>query len=121
MKRRIPIVALAGGLPACVALSAFAQDGHHGAGHDLWHRDFYAKLKRNDGEGACCSETDCRPTRSRVAGGRYEVLVDNRWVVVPEDRVNAEIAPDAGTHVCAPKQTGHNVDVLFCVILPPGG
>ena len=115
------IAPLAGALAALLSAPAVAQDGHHGAGHDRWHRDFYAKLKRNDGQGACCNDTDCRPTRSRVAGGRYEVRVDNEWVPVPDEAINAEIAPDGGAHVCAPKQLGHNRGVLYCVILPPEG
>jgi hypothetical protein len=121
MRRRIFNGPLAGALAALLAVPAFAQDGHHGDGHDTWHRDFYAKLKRNDGEGPCCNNTDCRPTQSRAAGSHYEVKVDNQWVVVPDSAINAEIAPDGGAHVCAPKQMGHNRGVLYCVILPPGG
>src|SRR5262245_16036359 len=102
MRRRMRIAPLAGALAALLSAPAFAQDGHHGAGHDRWHRDFYAKLKRNDGQGACCNDTDCRPTRSRVADGRYEVKVDNVWVPVPDEANKAQIAPARGAHAYRP-------------------
>ena len=121
MTRRMIIVSL--GVALLISLSSFAlaQDGHYAAGHAIWHRDFYAKLKRNDGGGPCCNDSDCRPTRSRRVNGRYEVKVDGQWIAVPADKINSVIAPDAGAHVCAPEQIGHHKDLLFCVILPPEG
>jgi hypothetical protein len=50
---------------------------------DEWHRDFYASLRRNDGQGPCCSLTDCRPTQSRMVGDHYEVKLDGEWMQVP--------------------------------------
>ena len=121
MTRRMIMMPLACVLCTSLFSCAFAQDGHHGDGHNKWHRDFYAKLKRNDGEGPCCNDSDCRPSRSRVVGGHYEVKVDNEWIPVPDYVINDVIAPDGGAHVCAPKQMGRNRGVLFCVILPPEG
>src|SRR5262249_55468564 len=121
MTRRMIIVSL--GVALLISLSSFAlaQDGHYAAGHALWHRDFYAKLKRNDGGGPCCNNSDCRPTQSRKANGSYEVTVDGAWISVPEDTINRAIAPDGGTHVCAPQQVGHHKGLLWCVILPAEG
>ena len=119
MKRRTFIAALGGTLILCV--SAAAQDGYHGVGHDEWHQEFYAKLRRNDGGGPCCGMMDCRPTQSRKVRGYYEVKVDGEWIPVPEDKIINVIAPDSGAHVCAPKQKGGNKGELFCVILPPEG
>jgi hypothetical protein len=48
MKRRTFIAALGGTLFLCV--SAAAQDGYHGVGHDEWHPDFYAKLRGTTAE-----------------------------------------------------------------------
>jgi hypothetical protein len=126
------IIALGGTLSLVFCLGAAAQDagpvqdigpqvGYYGAGHDIWHQDFYAKLRRNDGGGSCCNLMDCRPTQSRKVSGSYEVKVDNEWIPVPEDRINNVIAPDGGAHVCAPEQIGHHKGELFCVILPPEG
>jgi hypothetical protein len=51
-----------------VSVSAAAQEGYYGVGHDKWHQGFYSKLKRNDGQGSCCNLMDCRPTQSRMVG-----------------------------------------------------
>lgn len=45
MNRRAFIAALGIGLSVFLYLGAAAQDGYHGAGHDRWHQDFYAKLR----------------------------------------------------------------------------
>src|SRR5262245_45758796 len=60
-------------------VSAAAQEGYYGVGHDKWHQGFYSKLKRNDGQGSCCNLMDCRPTQSRMVGDHYEVKVDGAW------------------------------------------
>jgi hypothetical protein len=92
--------------------------GHYGVGHEKWHREFYSKLKRNDGS-PCCSNYDCRPTKSRWVRDHYEVEVEGRWTVVPWDIIKPEIAPDSGAHVCASPETDGFMASLFCVILPP--
>ena len=115
---RIAIVCFAS-MFLCVR--AAAQEGHYGVGHDRWHKDFYLKLDRNDGKGTCCNLVDCRPTQSRMVGDHYEVQVDGEWTPVPNDKINNVVAPDGGAHVCAPRQTGPNKGVLFCVVLPPEG
>jgi hypothetical protein len=121
MRRREFIAAFGGAFSVFLCLRATAQDGYHGAGHDRWHQEFYAKLRRNDGQGPCCGLTDCRPTQSRMIGDHYEVKVDGEWIPVPNDKINDVVAPDGGAHVCAPEQIGRNKGVLFCVILPPEG
>jgi hypothetical protein len=98
---------------------AYAQDGQHGHGHDAWHAQFYAKLLRNDTKTSCCNMSDCRPTMSRMSGDHYEVLVDGEWTPVPQRTIQNITAPDAGAHVCAPKQQGSGKGVLYCVVLPP--
>jgi hypothetical protein len=58
---------------------------------------------------------------SRMVGDHYEVKVEGAWTPVPYDKINNVVAPDGGAHVCAPKQVGPNMGVLFCVILPSEG
>jgi len=106
---------------AAVALStlSFAQDGHHGAGHDAWHENFYSTLIRKDTKTSCCNLLDCRPTESRMVGDHYEVKVDGDWLPVPKEAIQNVTAPDGGTHVCAPRQSGRNKGTIYCVVLPP--
>ena len=115
------LIAMLGGVFSMfLGLCAAAQDGHYGVDHDKWHHEFYATLKRKDGSRMpCCSQNDCRPTQSRMVGNHYEVKVDGRWLSVPEDTIIDVVAPDGGTHVCAPKQDDYTRGLLFCVILPP--
>src|SRR5712671_4237242 len=121
VRRREFITLLGGALSAFHCVSASAQEGYYGAGHDKWHQGFYSTLKRNDGQGSCCNLMDCRPTQSRMVGDHYEVKVDGEWMRVPSDKINNVVAPDGGAHVCAPRQVGPNKGVLFCVILPSEG
>jgi hypothetical protein len=104
---------LGGGVSLLFCVSAAAQEGYYGAGHDKWHQ--------GDGRGSCCNLMDCRPTQSRMVGDHYEVKVDGIWTPVPYDKINNVVAPDGGAHVCAPRQVGPNKAVLFCVVLPSEG
>ena len=69
--RREFILLLGGALSAFHCVSASAQEGYYGAGHDKWHQGFYSNLKRNDGQGSCCNLMDCRPTQSRMVGDHF--------------------------------------------------
>jgi hypothetical protein len=106
-----------------VAAGAPAQDhrGHHGAGHEDWHEQFYSRLMRKDTRTSCCSLADCTPTQSRTRDGAYEVLVDGEWTRVPAETILAVAAPDGGAHVCFPQQPNgyYPKGTLFCVVLPP--
>jgi hypothetical protein len=51
MKRRAFITLLGGAVSLFLYLSAAAQEGYYGEGHDRWHMEFYLKLDRNDGKG----------------------------------------------------------------------
>jgi hypothetical protein len=51
LKRSDFITLIGGGVSVCLCVSAAAQEGYYGVDHGKWHRDFYSKLKRNDGQG----------------------------------------------------------------------
>lgn len=94
--------------------------------HDTFHH-WYRGLKSPEGEG-CCNERDCHPVASRYTaegpGGGWvlEILIRNRWVKVPEDRILSVSSPDGGVHACysdpAPFMTEINPGlVIRCVIV----
>src|SRR5919108_4322563 len=84
--RRNCITLLGSAVSLFLCINASAQEGYYGVGHDKWHQGFYSKLKRNDGQGSCCSLMDCRPTQSRMVDDHYEVKVDGTWTPVPYDK-----------------------------------
>lgn len=56
---------------------------------------WYRSLKSPYTGGSCCSEADCRPVVSRMAGDHYEAFIDRRtfgdeapddWLPVPDKR-----------------------------------
>src|SRR5262249_16055952 len=120
MRRREFITLLGSGVSVFLCVSATAQEGYYGVGHDKWHQGFYSQLRRNDG-GSCCNLMDCRPTQSRIVGDHYEVKLAVVWTAGRYNKINKLVARDGGAHVCAPRQVGHNRGVLFCVVLPSEG
>jgi hypothetical protein len=81
--KRECITLLGSAVSVFLCVSAAAQEGYYGVGHDKWHQGFYSTLKRNDGGGSCCNLMDCRPTQSRIVGDHYEVKVDGVWTPWP--------------------------------------
>jgi hypothetical protein len=73
--RRDCITLLGSAVSAFLCVSAAAQEGYYGVGHDKWHEGFYSKLRRNDGQGSCCNLMDCRPTQIRTVGNATK----SRW------------------------------------------
>jgi hypothetical protein len=118
--RREFITLLGGVVSVFLCVSAAAQEGYYGVGHDKWHQGFYSKLKRNDGQGSCCNLMDCRPTQSRMVGDHYEVKVDGAWTPVPYDKINNVVAPDGGADSASGHPVRANV-VSISSILPLAG
>lgn len=48
---------------------------------------WFRSLQAPDTGRSCCSITDCRPTEARTRGDHYEVLIEDRWLVVPPEKV----------------------------------
>lgn len=50
---------------------------------------WYRSLQRPDVIGGCCDVSDCRPVESRTSddGQAYEILIDHRWLRVPEEKI----------------------------------
>jgi hypothetical protein len=119
----IPIFKLLLCAIALIAASLFSApaypQGAHGDGHDKLHH-WYQSLRDQHGV-SCCSGVDCRPTQSRAAAGRTEVMVDGAWTPVPPEKILDKASPDLGSHVCSPLQpSAYPKGHIFCVVLGSG-
>ena len=95
----------------------------------LQAHDIYSDLVDAAGK-SCCDDRDCRPVPYRMTAGRVKMLVDERWIDVPEDTIQYRALPDdagetGGGHWCGFALTPLNVDdvepvyTTRCAILPP--
>jgi hypothetical protein len=83
--------------------------------------DIYGTLTSRQGI-SCCGGHDCRPAHYRITANGVEMLVEGRWIVVPDETVNyltlsGDTGETGGGHWC-----GFTHDfkfVTFCTILPP--
>lgn len=87
----------------------------------LQAHDIYTGVRDRYGV-TCCDERDCRPTPYRMTPAGVEMLVDGRWMVVPDYAIQYRTLPGdsgetAGGHWCGFYQGGRIV--THCVILPP--
>ena len=48
---------------------------------------WFQGLQAPDTGRSCCSIADCRPTEARTRGDHYEVLIEDKWLVVPPQRI----------------------------------
>ncbi len=117
MRQHVLTVALGTAISVLFYLSAVAQEGYFGVGHDKFHSSFYDHLLRKDGS-SCCNHVFCRPTQSGMVDDHYEVKVNGQWMLVRKDKILNVVAPDGGAHVCAADGIEAD-DVIYRVILPP--
>ena len=109
--------AIAMAMGVFMAVPGFAQDGHRGHGHHgqghAENHDWYKQLKQPGTGYSCCNgdqraanglvvEGDCRPTRAYQGDdGRWQAMINGRWVPVPPRVVLQRLAPDGRSHICA--------------------
>ncbi len=48
--------------------------------------DIYTTLKDRFG-GSCCNEHDCRPAHYRITAAGVQMLVREKWIVVPDETI----------------------------------
>ena len=86
--------------------------------------DIYSHLLDTVG-GSCCDSRDCRPARYRLRDGGVQMLVDGRWIAVPEDKIQYLALPgdtgeSGGGHWCgSTTETDLSIVVTRCAFLPP--
>ena len=79
-----------------------AQSGDWGDGHAEMHSIYQSWHNRENY--SCCNNSDCRPTRAyKDDDGRWRVLADGQWVIVPPYAILDIASPDGRSHVCMAK------------------
>lgn len=79
MKRLLAVSAL-------VAVAGTAL-GRPQPGADMTFAPWFESLRQPGTGMSCCSIADCRQTDFRIAGNRYEALVDGEWRTVPPETI----------------------------------
>jgi len=81
--------------------------------------DIYTNLKDEVGA-SCCNDNDCRPAPYRTSSAGVQMLVDRRWIVVPNHSIQyrtleGDTGETAGGHWCGKME----FSVTYCAVLPP--
>ena len=62
---------------------------------------WFQSLKQPGSGMSCCSIADCRQVEYRTSGGHYEALIQEQWMMVPDDKVlQHQINPTGHGVVC---------------------
>ena len=90
--------------------------------------DIYSHLMDEVGA-SCCDDQDCRPALYRVSASGVQMLVDQRWIDVPDERIPYRaLLGDTGEtgrgHWCGSTYkpdfgTPTTVYMTKCAVLPP--
>lgn len=98
-----------------IAVAAFAQPP---AGTDPGSptSQWYRSLKQPGNGVSCCDRADCREYSSRTSGAHWQVLLDNKWVDVPDSVVLRRDNPTGRAVACI---LGSAADPLFLCFVPP--
>lgn len=76
---------------------------------------WFRSLKAPNGTD-CCTVADCRLATHRLTKEGYEVMIQNKWIAVPWERVLRRIDnPTGEAVVCAPRGT----TLILCFVRPP--
>jgi hypothetical protein len=94
----------------------------------LQAHDIYSHLRDEVGA-SCCDDQDCRPALYRVSASGVQMLVDQRWIDVPDERIQyrallGDTGETGGGHWCGStyKPDFGNPNAVYltkCAVLPP--
>jgi hypothetical protein len=94
----------------------------------LQAHDIYSHLRDEVGA-SCCDDQDCRPALYRVSASGVQMLVDQRWIDVPDERIQyrallGDTGETGGGHWCGSTYKPDfgnptTVYVTKCAVLPP--
>ena len=78
---------------------------------------WFRGLQAPDTGQSCCSITDCRPTETRTRDNHYEVLIGDRWLMVPPEKIlSRSDNPTGRAVVCWTPSLG-----IMCFVHGPEG
>jgi hypothetical protein len=90
--------------------------------------DIYSHLMDEVGA-SCCDDQDCRPALYRMRASGVQMLVDQRWIDVPDERIQyrallGDTGETGGGHWCGSTYkpdfgTPNTVYMTKCAVLPP--
>jgi hypothetical protein len=94
----------------------------------LQAHDIYSHLRDEVGA-SCCDDQNCRPALYRVSASGVQMLVDQRWIDVPDERIQyrallGDTGETGGGHWCGSTYKPDfgnptTVYVTKCAVLPP--
>jgi hypothetical protein len=94
----------------------------------LQAHDIYSHLRDEVGA-SCCDDQNCRPALYRVSASGVQMLVDQRWIDVPDERIQyrallGDTGETGGGHWCGStyKPDFGNPNAVYvtkCAVLPP--
>lgn len=87
IRRNVAYIIIMAALAASVLLSIAIARAEPPEGADMSLAPWYQSLKQPGSGAGCCSIADCRPVKSRVVTDHYEILIDEKWVAVPPDKI----------------------------------
>ena len=117
MVTRIPLI---GG---CLLIAASAS-ARPPPGADMTLAPWFHSLHVPGTEILCCDVSDCRHYPVRADGTHYQVLFDNRWLVVPTEAVSDRADNPTGDYVTCIQRDHwtsgmHDGPIVRCLIKPP--
>ena len=98
-----------------VVLTGMSADARPPDGADPSLAPWFQALRQPGTGISCCSVADCRQTEYRTSGDHYEALIEDRWLVVPPEKVLSRTDnPTGHAVVCWTPTTG-----IMCFVRGP--
>lgn len=72
---------------AGLAVAATTADARPPPNPDPQLAPWFESLRQPKSGASCCSISDCRPADYRTVGNHYEVMLQEKWVEVPSDKI----------------------------------
>ena len=108
-----------GGLIVAGAMIAGAAVAADLEGHAKFHHWYHTLKQPDNAVASCCNNQDCRPVKYRVTPQGVSMLINGRWLVVPQSKVMEKETPDQGAHWCGVREQSEDPHT-YCAVIPRG-